>query len=316
MARIRVAVTGDEWCNRDEVLAGIAANTGDQELILEVNTEGPSLHALGIVQTVSAALAEAGISDQNVYVDQWHNPVEQIPWKRWRDVGLSHFFWMSDRYRHQEPDAPQDFRVFGLFVGRLTAARAVMLYDVCHDMRDKVLVSLMRNSYRVNTYETEIQDWLDQSQQQRLTTWLGQQPVVSLTNHEVRDQYRPEHNTNADLVRHYNRFAIEIIAETYCQGDAFFPTEKVIRPLAKKKPFVLYGPRNFLRHLRDLGFQTWHDVWDEGYDSLAGPDRWAAMKSTLHYIMDNNLWSRPAVNSICQANLDRLESLIKKHEPL
>jgi len=316
MPRVRVAVTGDEWCNRAEVIEGIRANAGAEELILEVNTEGPSLYALGIIDAVMPELAAAGIDIQNVFVDQWHNPVEQIPFRRYRDVGLSHFFWMSDRYRFTQLDpVPQDY-VFGLFLGRLTAARSVILWQTCQEFATDTLVSVMRNSYRVNTYDAEIQDWLDVAQQAALKEWLALNPIASLTNHEIRDQYRPEHNTNADLARHYNRFAIEIACETYCAGDAFFPTEKTIRPIALGKPFLLYGPRHFLKYLRDLGFRTWHDVWDESYDALAGSERWQAMQATMKQIIKDKLFDDSQTDKLCKMNQQCLAQLITKHEPL
>jgi hypothetical protein len=64
----------------------------------------------------------------------------------------------------------------------------------------------------------------------------------------------------------YNHFAIEIVGETYFSGNTFFPTEKTWRPILLKTPFIIQGPTGFLKNLRDLGFKTFRDYWDEGYD--------------------------------------------------
>ena len=30
-------------------------------------------------------------------------------------------------------------------------------------------------------------------------------------------------------------------------------------------PFIVHGPKNYLQHIRDMGFQTFESWWDEGY---------------------------------------------------
>ena len=32
-----------------------------------------------------------------------------------------------------------------------------------------------------------------------------------------------------------------------------------------KKPFMVFGSRDYLAYLRQMGFRTFHDFWDEGY---------------------------------------------------
>ena len=35
-----------------------------------------------------------------------------------------------------------------------------------------------------------------------------------------------------------------------------------------RQPFVMLGPPNTLRKLRELGFKTFHEIWDESYDEM------------------------------------------------
>ena len=30
-------------------------------------------------------------------------------------------------------------------------------------------------------------------------------------------------------------------------------------------PFIIHGPKNYLQHIRDMGFQTFDRWWNEGY---------------------------------------------------
>jgi hypothetical protein len=68
------------------------------------------------------------------------------------------------------------------------------------------------------------------------------------------------------LKQFYTKFFIDIVAETFTSGRSFFPTEKTVRPMLMKKPFIIMGSRCFLIHLRQMGFKTFHDFWDEDYD--------------------------------------------------
>ena len=45
-------------------------------------------------------------------------------------------------------------------------------------------------------------------------------------------------------------------------------SEKVYRPMFYKKPFVLVAPPHTLHYLKEQGFQTFGDFWDESYDAL------------------------------------------------
>lgn len=71
----------------------------------------------------------------------------------------------------------------------------------------------------------------------------------------------------------YQDFLIDIVAETFTTGNCFFITEKTVRPMLLKKPFVVFGSRDYLAYLRQLGFRTFNDFWDEDYDGYDGASR-------------------------------------------
>jgi hypothetical protein len=45
-----------------------------------------------------------------------------------------------------------------------------------------------------------------------------------------------------------------------------FITRVTLRPVVNQRPFVIFGSAGVLSMLRDLGFRTFHDFWDESYD--------------------------------------------------
>lgn len=47
---------------------------------------------------------------------------------------------------------------------------------------------------------------------------------------------------------------------------SFFPTEKTLKVLLTGIPFVIYATPRFLQNLRNLGFTTYNELWNEDYD--------------------------------------------------
>ena len=73
--------------------------------------------------------------------------------------------------------------------------------------------------------------------------------------------------------------------------------------MSQGKPLLIYGPRYFLRRLRDLGFQTWHQFWDESYDDLEGYPRWLAMRSVAQHIRATYQVTDTPWQNCCNHNL-------------
>jgi len=59
-----------------------------------------------------------------------------------------------------------------------------------------------------------------------------------------------------------------LITETTYNNDEVAFTEKTFRPIALCRPFLLLGSENSLKHLKSLGFKTFHPYIDETYDSV------------------------------------------------
>jgi hypothetical protein len=97
-------------------------------------------------------------------------------------------------------------------------------------------------------------------------------------NHIDIDQYTPGTTMTDGYVqqteRIYQNFFIDIVAETFTSGNCFFITEKTVRPMLLKKPFIIFGSKNYLEYLKQMGFRTFADFWDEDYDGYEGRDRY------------------------------------------
>ena len=72
----------------------------------------------------------------------------------------------------------------------------------------------------------------------------------------------------------YQNILIDIISEPNILGSAFFPTEKTVRAILMKKPFIIMGPVRSNAYLKQMGFQTFNRFWDENYDGYSGKNRY------------------------------------------
>ena len=104
------------------------------------------------------------------------------------------------------------------------------------------------------------------------------------------------------IAEFYPDFLIEIVAETFCTGRTFFPTEKSTKPMLLQKPYITMGPRNFLIHLRQLGFKTFSDFWDEGYDGHEGLHRYVKILAL--------------VETLANKSVTELESMYNQMQPI
>ena len=51
-----------------------------------------------------------------------------------------------------------------------------------------------------------------------------------------------------------------------------------MKPIAMLHPFIIAGQPGILKHLRGMGFKTFHGWWDESYDDILDPnERFAAL---------------------------------------
>jgi hypothetical protein len=86
---------------------------------------------------------------------------------------------------------------------------------------------------------------------------------------------KAESHYSADFdITDYESTNIEVVLETLFDDQRLHLTEKTLRPIAMGQPFILVGTHGSLKYLRDYGFKTFSDCWDESYDMITnGVDR-------------------------------------------
>lgn len=70
---------------------------------------------------------------------------------------------------------------------------------------------------------------------------------------------------------YYQTSLISVVTETNFQNNDIFNTEKIFKPMVHRHPFILVGPYKTLEHLKNMGYKTFGDFWDESYDDIEDP---------------------------------------------
>ena len=94
-----------------------------------------------------------------------------------------------------------------------------------------------------------------------------------------------------------------VVTETCFWDRKHHLTEKIFKPIISRMPFILIGPANNLAYLREYGFKTFGDYWDESYDTIIDPiERLQAASKVL--------------KSICDMSLTDLEAMLVDMDPI
>lgn len=116
-------------------------------------------------------------------------------------------------------------------------------------------------------------------------------------------------------IQDYNQTCYEIVNEglnlEQVQDDAFFLTEKFIKPITMKHPFLMVNTKHSVKKLQDFGFKTFNNFIDESYDNCEHyKERVHAILKTvkkLDLVESQKFYNN--TREICQHNLDNLLKL-------
>jgi hypothetical protein len=69
----------------------------------------------------------------------------------------------------------------------------------------------------------------------------------------------------------YQNSLISLVTETNFQESELTLTEKAFKPSKEKHPFIIIGVKGTLKAMREMGFKTFGEFWDESYDDVDEP---------------------------------------------
>jgi hypothetical protein len=257
-------VDGRIWNIETKTADIIAEYQSCGSAVVVLNNEGPDAAELGIYSLLDYLCMKFGFEKSKITVVT-RNQLEQHPeycieinppWT----VPLAQHFAKTTNLPSKEIT-----KHFGIFIGRSNWQR---LYLSSHIHQHYQSISLQTFHYTPDSEFHKSHLGFDQLIHEKgLAASLMS---ASLINNSPLSSTVPDYPIvapeNFNIAKLYKDFFVEVVCETYNYGNTFFPTEKIWRPMMCRTPFLIQGPRGFLKNLRKMGFQTFSNYWDESYD--------------------------------------------------
>ena len=80
----------------------------------------------------------------------------------------------------------------------------------------------------------------------------------------------------------YKYYGLDIVTETVFNYPYPYITEKTMRPITSKRPFIVVGASGILTLLKFKGFNTFNTIIDESYDSIVDhSDRFDSVTASI-----------------------------------
>ena len=265
----------------------------DKEIQLDFHLEGPCAETNGLYRTLDLFCNKNSYPKEKITITTG-NVIEQHPqykikknYEYWYEVKLIQQ-WLN---KNKIDSLQQPFKHFGNFVGRATWARLWISSHLYTNYKDKTLQTFhsgLQKNYVVpdsdGLYDIIGLDNLNRygcGSWNQITDFLQSCPIVLNDDYDATGSYIAPSNknypiqypANMNILNQYKNFCIDVVAETRVEGNLFFATEKIWRPIVARRPFIVVGSGNFLKNLKKLGFVTFNDFWDEGYDDYSSEQR-------------------------------------------
>jgi hypothetical protein len=243
------------------------ANNQRKHISLKINPEAICLETLGIYRLLdNFEFTKVDIytdnqlekhSKYNIIVDSHNEFLDHLP-----DIPLELHDWTGNK-------------IFLVFYHRPTASRLGVASYLFNHYREQ---SVIHFSYDtdidgIQLYEFDKLATLRKESIGDVSVMLPHMPLLAFENHSVDKVMKWYDYSRDSSITMYRDIFVDIVAETHVAGKTFFPTEKTIRPMWLRKPFIIFGSKNYLCYLRQMGFRTFGDFWDEDYDGYEAADR-------------------------------------------
>jgi hypothetical protein len=95
-------------------------------------------------------------------------------------------------------------------------------------------------------------------------------PLPLRVDYKDRDSI-PNHSFVLSAVPETQESFVYVVTETCFWDRKHHLTEKIFKPIVSQMPFLLVGPAHNLKYLREYGFETFGQWWDESYDDIEDP---------------------------------------------
>lgn len=278
------------------------------EVHISTNSEGISLHRADFYKVLDYVSDKFNIDKSKVYIHtvnilETHDKynIISLPSNWWSEVRphIDKFYTLTKKQ--------SELKTLCSFMGRVNWHRLIMASWLYNRYQDQCLISFNYNHTDVDKVcsdLTEINFYQSDALEESVLFLKNCPLIVDDLYYNKVVPYDEQWLNYLNPLTYYDRVFLDLVSETYIMGDTFFATEKTLRPIIAKTPFITVGPKNYLANLRQMGFKTFSRWWDESYDFCEGPLRILEIKKVITEIM---LWPQERL----QQTLQEMESVLE-----
>lgn len=267
----KLGCTSDKIWNLNEFIEYLATNQC-KTINITIFPEAVCLKTLEVYRLLDMFNFE----QVNIYT---HNPFEKS--NKYNIIFQSNFWFTKQETVDTELHNWNFKKKFFCFYHRPTASRLGLAGYLFANHNESSLLHFSAELDADNRIQFELDKLLSYRTEsiQEAGALVNQLPL--LLSSSERYTYNQGYYFDDPLTNFYQDILVDVVVESHVTGDTFFPTEKTTRPMWLKKPFILFGTKNYLDYLHQMGFRTFADFWDESYDGFEGPDRFNKILTLL-----------------------------------
>ncbi len=242
---------------------------------IDFTDEGFGLYANGAWDIIVQTANECNINVEDITI-HISDMFAEYPCKT---VALVNDKWLQVYKPKTEPEETT-FKKFGHFVGRVSPDRLAMHVQLMK-YKDDVWYSLW-HGYDFNDKFFARLDGLDKATVQQCKDVVTRLPQVNIFENPSQNDFYDWPKQVEPLHRYYKNMFVDIVSET--DLDTCFTTEKTLRPIIFRTPFLLMAGKGTLQKLKDIGFKTFDSWWSEDYDNFTHLDRMQKILDIVEWI--------------------------------
>jgi len=304
-----IAGNDDKLWNTTELIDYLVQNQG-QDIKLRIRSEAICLENLGIFKLVDLFKFKS----VDIYTD---NPLQTHDRYNINYVWSNFSFSKVPKFDVTPYHTWNGNKTFLVFYHRPTACRLGLASYLLKHHKEQSLIHFSYETDNPDTFQFFEFDKLASYRKESILEvgeMLPCMPIKVYNNinlHNLRVAMGYEYDDDDGVPILYPDFLIEVIGETHVIGQTFYPTEKVARPMWLKKPFVVFASKNYLLYLRQMGFKTFYEFWDEDYDGYEGSDRFNMLLNLIDLLATKTLDELQEMYRAMQPILEHNYQLIK-----
>ena len=313
----------------------------DQDIELDFFLEGPCAGANNLYCILDEFCQRANYKPSRITIytgNQLEHHLQYTVVRRpeyWYEVQQIQNWFQENAVIYKKPPTKH----FGIFVGRGAWERA-WVSTILHRYKDKT-VQTFHSGYHQNYVVPQDDSIVDTIGLDNLNffgcdiipevaAFLQKCPIVNEANLELIAQtqqmfinpnnkncYPIQHPANLNILPWYQDIVVDVICETRIIGNVFFATEKLWRCVAARRPFIIVGSQHYLKNLRRLGFRTFNDFWDEGYDDYGPTQRIKEIEKLTQQLATKSLTEMQMLlvkmQTVLDHNLETFKTLTYQH---